>query len=287
MSKIVLKLKGGLGNQMFQYATGLAIAQKNNTEIKLDITAYENIKFTSETPRDFELSDFNISSPLASIEEVKKNKYPFGIISKSFIFLKKRILKIRYLDYHPSYINKKNIKYIEGYFQSEKNFMEVEDKIHKEFTLKTESALFLNYKEKILNSNSTSIHIRRGDYVINTRTHSYHGTCSLNYYKDAVLYIKERVQSSTFYIFSDDIEWVKENLKIENATYVSSPETRNSEELILMSLCNNNIIANSSFSWWGAWLNQNPDKIVVAPKKWVNKVPNPHPNIIPSSWIQI
>jgi hypothetical protein len=161
--------------------------------------------------------------------------------------------------------------------------------VRKEFTLKEPlSAISQEYTNKILDTkNAVSIHIRRGDYVLNTSTNKHHGVCNLDYYEAAVEYIREKIESLTFFIFSDDIAWVKENLKLDNAVFVSSPEIKDYEELILMSKCKHNIIANSSFSWWGAWLNQNPDKIVIAPRQWTTKKTADELDILPKSWIQI
>lgn len=304
---IITKLKGGLGNQMFQYAMGLAVASKNNEELKLDATGYDDIRYiNADTPRQYRLFPFNISGSVSAPEEVSKLRNPFGIFSKALRFFKQRILKKYYIDYNPSFF-KKNHKYIEGYFQSEKNFLEVKDKIIKEFTLKKEfeSEEFLMEKNKILgvkndedvrrqqseDSNemkSVSVHIRRGDYINDEKTKNFHGICFKEYYEKAMEIIKSKIDLPIFYFFSDDIEWVKKEYGMkENFVFVSNGKLQDYEELILMSSCTHNIIANSSFSWWGAWLNQNKNKIVIAPKKWVNIEPNPQPNIIPEGWVVV
>ncbi len=289
---IIIKLTGGLGNQMFQYAIGLVCAETNPGRVKLDISGYEHkAKHTPDTLRQFDLGAFKISIPIATKEEVVSVKYPFGIISKGYRFIIKKVFRKHYTDYHPEiFKNLSENTYIDGFFQSEKNFLSVVPKIIKEFTLKEQ---FIDQKTSqftlsMNQTNSISVHIRRGDVANNPKTNKYHGLCPISYYEQAIEFVLQRVADPHFYIFSDDIEWVRSNLKIPLAhTFVSGNGLISQQEMYLMGKCKHNIIANSSFSWWGAWLNQNPDKIVIAPKKWINKVPNPHPNIVPETWIRM
>jgi hypothetical protein len=140
--------------------------------------------------------------------------------------------------------------------------------------------------KKISQSKSVSIHIRRTDYVSNPNTRRFHGICDMDYYYKAVKMIAGKVHSSNFFLFSDDINWVKENFRIKYPTIFVDHIGSDAEELLLMSLCKHNIIANSSFSWWGAWLNRNLSKIVIAPKKWF-KVNVNERDIVPQEWIRI
>lgn len=287
---IITKLKGGLGNQMFQYAVGRAVALSCGRELKLDATGYDDPRYiNADTPRQYRLFPFSLSATVATPEEVIKSKYPYGIFSKAERFVNLRLLKRHYLDYEPN-IFKKNNQYIDGYFQSEKNFLNAKNEIVQELTLKKEfeSAVFLVEKNKIDKEKSVSVHIRRGDYVNDPKTQAAHGACSREYYKQAMNLMTEKIENPIFYFFSDDIEWVKKEFgEHADYKYVSNPKLEDYEELMLMASCAHNIIANSSFSWWGAYLNKNPEKIVVAPKKWVNIVPDPHPNIVPEGWIRM
>jgi len=288
---IITKLKGGLGNQMFQYATGFALALKNKTQQKIDISNYDHV--TRDTPRKFALNVFNISSPIALSEEISGVSNS-GFLSKLGNLINQKIFRNYYLDFHPHFLNKignkitlgKNI-YLEGIFQSEKNFMEFTPQIQKEFTFKKElfDEKVKQLSEVLPKEDSVSIHIRRGDYVCDKKTNKYHGVCSIEYYQEAIDLIKEKVSKPTFYIFTDDEKWVTENFPFY--TNISKNHFKDHEEMYLMSQCRHQIIANSSFSWWGAWLNKNSAKIIIAPKKWVNKKPNPHPNVIPETWIKI
>ncbi|HAS85065.1 MAG TPA: hypothetical protein DCS23_03295 [Candidatus Yonathbacteria bacterium] len=285
---IIVKLKGGLGNQMFQYATGFSVASQKKEALKLDITGYDDPRYVNaNTPRQYRMFPFNLSATIATISEVEKARNPFGIFSKLLRAFSQRVLKKHYVDYDASFF-KKNHKYIEGYFQSEKNFIEVKDKALKEFTLKKESEVFLAEKNKIDKTKSVSVHIRRGDYVNDPKTNSAHGVCSKEYYEKAINLMQSKIELPIFYFFSDDILWVKKEFgERTDFKYVSNSRLKEYEELFLMSSCSNHIIANSSFSWWGAYLNKNPKKIVIAPRKWVKKEPDPHPNIVPETWIRI
>lgn len=284
---IITKLNGGLGNQLFQYSFGRYLSEKNKDILKLDIQGLE--KTTKDTQRKFLLNKFNISSSIGEPTEIKKMKYPFGFLSKIKRGLDVKIFRKFYINFEPKLLTLKGDVYLAGFFQSENYFKEIESIIRKEFTLKDPlSPSAQTYADQITQiQDAISIHIRRGDYVSNSSANKYFGTCDLTYYERAISKIKESITSPNFFIFSDDIEWVKEHLKIEGAVYVSNPNLSEYEELILMSYCAHNIIANSTFSWWGAWLNQNPNKIVIAPQKWLNTDISKQPDIVPSTWIKI
>lgn len=260
---IIIKIKGGLGNQLFQYSHGRELMITDKKQVIFD-TSFFNSN-SKDTSRPFLLSKFNIPESIIFIN--KEENYFKELIQKLY--------------------SKLSGNY--GFFQSELYFKEIESVLRKELTLKIPlSSSAQEFANQITQTqNSVSIHIRRGDYVSNTSANKHHGTCGLEYYKHAISKIKESIESPTFFIFSDDIEWVKENLHVENAIYVSNPILTECEELMLMSYCSHNIIANSTFSWWGAWLNQNPSKIVIAPQKWLNTDISKQPDIIPSTWIQI
>lgn len=296
---IITNIKAGLGNQMFQYATGMFLAEKNNKQLFLDVSGYSDLRvLNSDTPRNFDLKHFNISAQISSKEQGQNSKYPLGLISKIIRGVDKKILKNNYQDFHPDFL--KNITnqiqkdpntniYLNGFFQSEKNFAEIRPLLLKEFQLKPEfiTDKVKEFEKQIENNNSISIHIRRGDYAQNPTTRAYHGLCPISYYRDAINLITEKNTEPHFFIFTDDVEWVKENLKIsESHTFISGNDLSGPQELWLMSKCQHNIIANSSFSWWGAWLNQNPKKTVIAPKKWTAKNTE-HPNIIAEGWITL
>ncbi|MDD2225312.1 MAG: alpha-1,2-fucosyltransferase [Candidatus Shapirobacteria bacterium] len=274
---------------MFQYATGLSLAFKNNDELLVDNRGYFDHRIlNSDIPRKYGLNCFNISAKVATYEQIQKHKYPLGFLSKIICIINKKVFRKYYLDFHPEILDQKGDIYLEGFFQSEKNFLEIRPLILKEFTLKKE-IFNADFLAEISQNDSVAVHIRRGDYITDKKTKKYHGTCTKEYYFNAIEMMKHQIPHAIFYFFSDDINWVRENFNIDNVKMKigTDPNLSDCEELILMSKCKHQIIANSSFSWWGAWLNNNKNKIVMVPSKWMSKIPDPHPNIIPKSWTTV
>jgi hypothetical protein len=283
---------------MFQYACGYALSQSNNTPLKLDITGFDDYPL-----RSYELDKFNLQADYASEEEIKRLKYkPLSLAEKAISkILRKGIpfsdhyysdhyYKERHFHYDPDLRKVGQDIYLDGYWQSEKYFAAYRDELLRTFTLKADlHEQTLRYQKMIEETEAVSLHIRRGDYVSNPHTNSVHGTCSLEYYQNAVRYITVRVKDPHFYIFSDDLAWAKENLVfIDGITFVKlDDKVPDHEEMYLMSQCKHNIIANSSFSWWGAWLNQNTQKIVIAPKKWLNDNTINTNDLIPEGWLRL
>ncbi len=289
---IVSNVLGGLGNQMFQYATGRALALRSKQEFKIDISSFDHYIL-----RKFEIDKLNTNFEIASLEEIEKLKYAkktFLNYLYTFITNNKRFgnnyCKEKFFYFDESILNISGEKYLFGYWQSEKYFKDIKEVLLEEFTpitpLHNES---LRYLENIEKRNSISLHIRRGDYITNATTNQYHGVCSLSYYRQAVERILESEPEAYFCIFSDDIEWAKNNLNfMPEFTYIElSKNIPDYEELFLMSYCKHNIIANSSFSWWGAWLNKNPEKKVIAPKQWFKDRSIQTKDLLPDDWIKL
>lgn len=294
---IIVRLVGGLGNQMFQYALGRRLALINKTTLKLDKTELD-LKPLSGTPRNYNLHVFNITENFATDEEIKKvkgvstNNRAIGLLRKILSIKEKGAIISEKKDYifDPTVLKSGDNVYLQGYWNNEKYFRDIRKIILKDFTIKepinkTNEAT-LNQIER---NQSVSLHIRRGDYVKSKKTNQHHGTCSLEYYQKAIDLMAEKTKNPHFFAFSDDIEWVKTNLKTNYPVkYVdNNDDGHNYEDLRLMSACKHNIIANSSFSWWGAWLNQNPNKIVIAPKKWLNATDVDTSDVTPKEWIKI
>lgn len=290
---IIVKLMGGLGNQMFQYAFGRALSIKHNQKLILDID-----EFSTCESRDFELNKYNISGKIFTRKE-KTNLKILNPKSLFFKLLKKlnltSLIPNYYLEktlvYHEDILTLDNM-YFDGYFQNEKYFKSIRNELLNDFKITEDITAYTKEVKKLIKSSdkSVSLHIRRGDYVSNSRINNIHGTCSLEYYTKAIEYIKTQIGEINIFIFSDDISWVKENLHHKNIYFVESYNNRiPHEDIYLMSLCSHHIIANSSFSWWGAWLNQNENKIVIAPKRWFNdkKMEKQAQDIVPRDWIRI
>ncbi|MDP2365897.1 MAG: alpha-1,2-fucosyltransferase [Ignavibacteria bacterium] len=292
---IIVQLIGGLGNQMFQYAFARSLSLKRNIVFKLDITGFEKYKLHK-----YSLNKLNIIENIATTNDLKKIKTgEKSILSKllSFDRIKPYFKRTMILEKYPSIFDRnithfKDNSYFKGYWQNEKYFDEIKDLLLDEFTVKNPLHDKNNeIAEKITNCNSVSIHLRRGDYVNDPIAQKILGTCTIDYYKKGIEYILARVEKPHLFIFSDDIDWAKYNINfLATTTFVdhNSSET-NYEDLRLMYLCKHNIIANSSFSWWGAWLNRNKSKIIVAPQNWYkNEELNSNSNdLIPNNWIKI
>ena len=285
---VIVKIIGGLGNQMFQYAFAKALQQKGY-EVKIDISAFETYKLHGG----YQLDKYNIdleSSTKDENDKFYKNTFFYKVLRRFGMDFSRRI-KEKSLLFDNRFFKIDDNSYLDGYFQCEKYFKDIREIILKQFTINQEVSNYTKEIEnKIQNSqNSCSLHIRRGDFV-NSKNINIHGACDIEYYKKAIQYLEEKVENINYFIFSDDIEWVKENLAIQNAIYIDSKEKRiPHEDIYLMSLCKNNIIANSSFSWWGAWLNQNEKKIVIAPKRWFadDKLESQSKDIVCESWVKI
>ena len=274
---IIVKIMGGLGNQMFQYAIAKSIAVRNKDNFKLDITFY-----SKQTLRKYELN-------LLDIDEVLVNKKSFfSKVTSKFRFLTKiYYMERKIAEYDSNVFNKKNV-ILDGYWQNEKYFKDIRGKILQDFTpvssLSNKANYYLN---SIKNSNSVSVHVRRADYIENINTNANHGVCGLSYYKKAFKYLNNKTDNVTFFIFSDDISWCKKVFRfLERKVFVEDTKST-IDDLELMKNCKHNIIANSTFSWWGAWLNQNEQKIVIAPKKWFVKKEWKNKNPACENWIKI
>ena len=279
----------GLGNQMFQYALYSYLKNKG-FDTSIDTISYQNNAVHSV----FELCNvFELQPSFASEMQIRRLRRYISdmsvsqrIVRKTRLLLHlhwKHIPEKQFYVFNPNILNLKHAAYLDGYWQTEKYFKPIEQVIRKDFTFrnpldKKNKALLLN----ITKTNSISIHIRRGDYV----NHALHGNiCNENYYKIATNYIQEKTDNPVFFVFSDDPNWCKKHLHLQNSTFIDWNTGRDSyRDMQLMSHCKHNIIANSSFSWWAAWLNINPDKIVIGPDRWVNTTNN---NPMLEEWVSI
>lgn len=285
---LIVKFNGGLGNQMFQWAFARALEEKTGVKTLFDMSFFEK-----KYARPYELDVFNVpdkfvTNVLTKLHLVAIWKLRKKLHGKSFFGL--NFYCEPHFQYDEKLFNLKPSAYIEGFFQSEKYFAQIEDKLRADFQFKTlPDEQNQKVIEKINSTNSISLHIRRGDYVQKKRYQNLYATCSLDYYKRGVELIAKTVENPTLFIFSDDIQWVKENLNLPyESVYVSHNIGEKSyEDLRLMSLCKHNVIANSSFSWWGAWLNNKQNKIVIAPQKWFNDDNIVQTDVIPQSWVRL
>lgn len=284
---IYSRIRGGLGNQLFQYCMARSLADRLNTSLGLDIR-----DFNEDSPYSMALKNFNIRANFnpPGIIKHKTNgyfKYLLDIISGNH----KYVYKEPYLHFDKNVISRPNNSYYKGYWQSEKYFKDNKENILNDLRIiRNQSIQNKKISAKIANTVSVSLHIRRGDYISNSEYNASHGTCSLTYYENAVSYLVKNIgKNFKIFAFSDDPAWVYSNLKLPVDIYFvnnNSPE-QGYEDLRLMSECNHNIIANSSFSWWGAWLNTYNKKTVIAPSNWYANQYIKNNDIIPPDWIKI
>lgn len=278
---IIIRMTGGLGNQMFQYALYLKLCSMGR-EVKFDdITEYE-----LDNARPVMLWAFGLTYPRADQEEI--NKITDGFLNLSHR-IRRKLFGRKSLEYQEKNCNydpqvlQRDPAYLTGYFQSEKYFMDVEEQVRRAFTFSEGiwkgqdeeiRRKMQNFLGQIQGCESVSVHVRRGDYL--EKEEIYGGICTEAYYKSAIEYMQRERMESSFFLFSNDPEWVREwvnaNYRGDNRFVIieGTQEETGYLDLFLMSRCKNHIIANSSFSWWGAWLDENPRKRVIAPAKWAN-----------------
>ncbi|MBC7388462.1 MAG: alpha-1,2-fucosyltransferase [Opitutaceae bacterium] len=288
---IIVELAGGMGNQMFQYAIGKYLATKHKTELKIDLNFFKTYDW-----HEYSLGPLNIKETIATDKEISwlKGEY-FQSRPERLFGIRKKLAHISHiteksLQFDQNYLDLPNNIYLQGFWQSENYFSQISDKIREEFNVKKDPSNANNaFLTQILSYNSSvSLHIRRGNYANLPEVTKFHGLCSMEYYSNAIDLINSKVSNPCYFIFSDDITWVKDNLKIQNDhVFIDSNNDKSDyEDMRLMRACKHNIIANSTFSWWGAWLGSNENKIVIAPKIWfadqTKKI-----DIIPKRWIKL
>ena len=292
---IIVKIHAGIGNQMFQYATGLRLARYRKTQLKLDITSFSQMA-EIDTPRHYDLDQYQISSPIAGPTDLAR-VLPIDFQATLLFRLKRRLdfdKRLRPLGEHSKafydiVLRARDNTYLIGWWQNERYFSDIRPTLLRELTPKKLSPYTKNILSQIKNSQAISLHVRRGDYITNKYANKEHGVAPLAYYKAAAEKLKKKTREPRFFVFSDDSAWCRKNLNLGTDTvFVEGRGRGASEDIYLIQHCRHNITANSSFSWWGAWLNENADKIVIAPKHWFqNKQADQETEIVPESWIRL
>lgn len=283
---------------MFQYATGLAVAQSLGTELKLDVS-----HFGSHDSRRLELDRFNITAPIATETEIRQVTGLLGTRNGRYAkavrslcarlgpwgrFVTGRYLRSKSFSYDPVVSRVGDGVYLHGLWQSYRYFGNIDERLRDEFSLKGRHEEDQTIGQRIRrDENSVSLHVRRGDYITNGAALP-HLPCSISYYQSAIEALRKKLGEISLYVFSDEPEWVMENLNCEGAEIIrlQGPD-RGPRDLVLMSECTHHIIANSTFSWWGAWLSKQPEGIVCSPKHWFKQgVASDYPleDLLPESW---
>lgn len=287
MNQILLRPVGGLGNQMFQYAAGRALALRTGARLALDLSW-----FGTDPDRQYALGPFAIEADI--LERALKRNDKTDLLSRVA-----RRLGLAYVGERTSSFREASFRYdpriehvsapviLDGYFQSEKYFAQYRQQISRDFTVQTApSPAASEMLERIAATNAICLHIRRGDYVSNAQANAYHGTCSLDYYRAGLAFVSEGLDQPHCFVFSDDPNWVKENFQVDLPTTLVDIHRADQahEDLRLMAACQRYVIANSSLSWWGAWLGKRAGKEVVAPQRWFQNSVNDTTDLIPSEW---
>lgn len=295
MSAIISQVIGGLGNQMFQYAAGRALSILHDVPLRLDVSGFNGYGLH----QGFELERvFSCPVTLAEPQDIRTvlGWQSSRLTRRIFARPALRCLRNRHFivephfDYWPGICKVPLPSYLVGYWQSERYFADARQTIRADFTFR-QPMTDCNHAlaEEIGAVNAVSLHVRRGDYVSDPKTMATNGICPLSYFETAIRYVSAHVDAPHFYVFSDDMEWVRENLNIGDypCCYVDHNSGMDSyNDMRLMSLCRHHIIANSSFSWWGAWLNPRDDKTVIAPKRWFANGTNTK-DLLPVDWVTL
>jgi hypothetical protein len=290
---LYIKIHYGLGNQLFQYALARSLSTRKELDYRLDTSFFATSVFQKH-PRVYQLNQFNIQEKLATPEELR----PF--VQPSLLEKRWRSLELRLLPYHKqSFVSEKRLDfdenifrvrdeaYLLGYWQDIRYFSDIEAPLREELTFRCPpKGRNKELLDRIVNTSSISLHIRRGDYLTDSFTIANVGRCDMDYYQRAVEEIAREITDPIIYVFSDDPDWVKENFRIPfQLVFVdNNPEEKAVEDLRLMSACRYHITANSSFSWWGAWLSAHPEKKVITPRIWRSKGPD---MFLPPGWKSI
>lgn len=282
---ISTRIRGGLGNQLFQYCAGRALALRHGVDLSLDLRDYDG-------PNTFSvgLGHFNVQTVPAERLPAGREDGVFGALAKVVTGGALRTYREASLGYDAGFEALGDETHIKGYWQSERYFLDYEDQIREDLQIIAEpSQQNVDMQGEIAACNAVSLHIRRGDYVSNAKFNAAHGTCDLDYYARAAAFVAERVGAPVIYAFSDDPAWVAENLRLPfEMRFVDHNDGSTAhEDLRLMATCKHHIIANSSFSWWGAWLNPSQEKVVAAPTQWFADPSKSNPDILPDSWHRV
>lgn len=288
---IISRLNGGLGNQMFQYAAGRALALRTGSELKLDLSVYQRT-----TNRCFALVPFPIRAVAASPREIDRltrgPRVPWvlrRLLGRGRHSASTHVREPS-LRFHPEILDLPDGVYLDGYWQSEHYFLDATNAIRDELQPpEPETARQREVAAAIDAERSISLHVRRGDYVSSRVAREVLGTCDPSYYRRAIETIAERVDSAHAFVFGDEPAWAREHLDLPIPMTVVDHNGADDAhcDLALMARCRHHVIANSSFSWWGAWLSPNPEKIVIAPRRWFAREDLSADDLVPERWLRL
>lgn len=291
---IVSAILGGIGNQMFQYAAGRALAVSRSESFMVDLAGFENYSLHQgyELQRVFDLEAVRVGpNILRDILGWRAGHFARKVLKRSaFSSLRGAHLAIEpHLNYWPGLDAMESPVYMMGYWQSARYFGHCEDVIRDDFRFRhPQEGRNTELAARMAACQSVSLHIRRGDYVTHKATREIMHACSLDYYREAVRRIDSQIPDAVYFVFSDDMDWVRQQADfLPRSVLIDHNCGQDSyRDMQLMSACRHHIIANSSFSWWGAWLNPRPDKVVIAPRRWFANDWDSK-DLIPEGWVTL
>lgn len=286
---IVFLGQGGLGNQLFQYAAARRLAVRQDCPLVMDPYWFDHPR-ADETPRPLELTRYPVTLRLATADE----QHRWALLRSRWArhlgpLLPLRLVREQGVGVNQAVLSAGCNTYLSGFWQSEAYFADIRATLLRELTpIEPPGPEDSDLIDRIRQSTAVSVHVRRGDYVTSASASAFHGLCTLGYYHQAVQRVADQIHSPTLFVFSDDPEWARANLHLPFPThYVAhNPPEKAFQDLRLMTLCRHHILANSSFSWWGAWLSQTADGLVIAPEPWF-AADLPTPDLIPARWTRL
>lgn len=288
---VLVEIEGGLGNQMFQYAAGKALSMRLKEPLFLSNDVFKIFSADGSMQSYFPCASYSIASLLLKrsfIETSTNNK-----LKRIVGFGHKKTYQEKGILYNKKVESLTAPVYIKGFWQSEKYFHAYKDEIRNSFQFNANSCCVnKEIANAIQSCNAVSVHVRRGDYITNKENFKKHGVCDMNFFLGAFALIEEKIKSPSYFVFTDDAVWAKKELlpfRKDAVVVVGNNNCNSWMDMYLMSLCKHNIIANSTFSWWGAWLNNNKDKVIIAPEKWfaLTHLNEQSADLIPVEWIKI
>ena len=291
---VVVHLSGGLGNQLFQYAAGRAVAFRTNSRLKLDTSS-----LSEGASREYRLNRFGVKAGIAGdlmISWLRRLDQPTtgGQIARAIHmllpFCEWKVIRERQFHFDSTILPHTGDVYMIGYWQTPRYFAEIEDLLRGELKLTASLDDTAQETMSLINSTqSVGLHVRRGDYVADTAINRVHGTVEMEYYRRAVSHLERKLVGPHFFVFSDEPKWVQQNFHVDAPVTFVSNAGKDSDcvDLHLMSQCKHHVLANSSFSWWGAWLNPDTRKTVIAPAKWFNDPSLDTKDLLPDDWVRL
>lgn len=281
---LVLEFMGGMGNQMFQYAFYLGLKKRGrNAKCAISNHWQGDFPFVLDIFPNVHFEEVDEEAYLKRKEAIKNRPFLQKVVNKLIPSTREIFCENEKKGYDPHIFELKN-KIITGYFQDLKYVEPLEAELRNAFIFPENDEL-KRYMESFSGKQVVSVHVRRGDYLLYPEI--FGGICDLAYYEKAIHYFQKK-GIEDFLFFSNDLAWVKEQFRLPKAQYFDAAQFREYQDwydMAVMTCCSHHIIANSSFSWWGAWLNRNPEKIVVAPRIWLNTQKNK--NICPNQWVRM